>query len=261
MPFTAQNLTFSYGESPVIRDLSLSLSPGRFYGILGPNGCGKSTLLDLLCGHLKSESGEIRYGGKPIGKWTRPEIAREMALVPQNYHINFPFTSKEVVLMGRYPHIPRFSRPSAQDMEIVESVMEMTETAGFSDRYISELSGGERQRVVFARALAQDTPVLILDEATANLDINHVLSLLEIAAQGVGKQGKTVISVMQEINFAALFCEEMIFMKEGTVAAAGPTPAVLTPENLQRIYGVKAKVADDDFSGAKQVTFRRGQGC
>ena len=179
MPFELSSVSFSYTKKKVIDDISMAFAPGRFCGIIGPNGCGKTTLLDLLAKHRKPTGGRIVYKGKDLGSYSTKELSTEIALVPQNFYINFPFTVKEVVMMGRYPHIPRFSAPSAEDVDIVQEIMEKTGVSEFTGRFITELSGGERQRVVFARALAQDTHVLILDEATSNLDINHSISLVE----------------------------------------------------------------------------------
>jgi iron complex transport system ATP-binding protein len=159
--------------------------------------------------------------------------------------------------MGRYPHIPRFAAPSANDLRIVEDVMERTEITGFKDRFMTELSGGERQRVVFARALAQNTPVLILDEATSNLDINYSLSLLNIPEYGVNQEGKTVISVMQDINLAAVYCDYLVFMSAGRIAAHGATNEVLNPDTIESVFKVKSKVYLESYSDRLQVVFKK----
>ena len=168
MLFELNHIRFRYADRNVIDDISLSLAAGKFYGIIGPNGSGKTTLLDLLTRHRVPADGDIFYSGKPLALFSKKALSREIALVPQNFYINFPFTVKEIVMMGRYPHIPRFAAPSTADLKVLHEVMELTITRDFANRYITELSGGERQRVVFARALAQDAPVLILDVATSN---------------------------------------------------------------------------------------------
>jgi iron complex transport system ATP-binding protein len=160
-------------------------------------------------------------------------------------------------MMGRYPHIPRFAAPSAEDRRIVEEIMEQAEITGFTDRFITELSGGERQRVIFARALAQDTPVLILDEATSNLDINYSLSLLNISEQRVKKQGQTIIAVMQDINLAAVYCDYLIFMTGGQIAAHGVTRDVLNPETIAGVFKVESKVYTEAYCDALQVIFKK----
>lgn len=256
MSFELNNIAFFYGDTKIIDEISLNLDSGRFYGIIGPNGCGKTTLLDLLVKHKTPAAGTIIYNSKDLARYSSKKLAREMALVPQNFYINFPFTALEVVMMGRYPHIPRFSAPSTEDHRIVAEIMAETEITEFENRYVTELSGGERQRVVFARALAQETPVLLLDEATSNLDINHSLSLLKATADKVKQTGKTVIAVMQDINLAALFCNNLIFMKHGKIVAHGPTEDVLSPETIRSVFNVETQVNDDSFSQSKLVVFR-----
>jgi ABC-type cobalamin/Fe3+-siderophores transport system ATPase subunit len=257
MPFELTGVSFSYSEKKVIDDISMSFDPGMFCGIIGPNGCGKTTLLDLLAKHRRPTAGRIAYKGRDLGTYSAKELSKEIALVPQNFYINFPFTVEEVVMMGRYPHIPRFSAPSAEDVNIVQDIMEKTEVSEFTDRFINELSGGERQRVVFARALAQGTQVLILDEATSNLDINHSISLLNICERRMKQQGKTIISVMQDINLAAVYCDYLVFMSGGRIAIHGATRDVLNPGTMRQVFNVDAKVYAESYSDSLQVVFKK----
>jgi iron complex transport system ATP-binding protein len=257
MAFELNRIGFSYADRKVIDDVDIALAPGKFYGIMGPNGSGKTTLLDLLSRHRLPATGSIVYNGKKLPLYSKAELSREIALVPQNFYINFPFTVKEVVMMGRYPHIARFSAPAAEDVDLVRDVMQKTHIVDFKDRYITELSGGERQRVIFARALAQETPVLILDEATSNLDIHYSLSLLKLAAARVKDDGKTVIAVMQDINLAAGYCDYLIFMLNGHIAVHGETDRVLNPGTIRSVFQVDAKVYAESYSNSLQVVFRR----
>ena len=257
MPFELDNITFYYTDKKVIDDFSINLAPAKFYGIIGPNGSGKTTILDLLAGHRQPTNGELRYRGKALSSYSKLELSKEIALVPQNFYINFPFTVKEIVMMGRYPHIARFAAPSVDDWKIVREVMDKSEIVEFADRYVTELSGGERQRVVFARALAQDTPVLILDEATSNLDISYSLSLLNLAAGGVQSDAKTVIAVLQDINLAAAYCDYLIFMSKGQIVNHGPAREILNPEIVDSVFNVEAKVYFDNYSDSLQVVFRK----
>ncbi len=257
MPFELNHISFNYNDRKVIDDISLCLAPGKFYGIIGPNGSGKTTLLDLLARHRLPDSGEILYRDRALSSFSKKELSREIALVPQDFYINFPFTVKEVVMMGRYPHIARFATPSAHDWDALQSVMQETEISDFADRYITELSGGERQRVVFARALAQETPVLILDEATSNLDINYSISLLNLAERRLKKNDNTIVSVMQDINMAAGYCDYLIFMSGGRIEAHGDTRTVLTPETLKAVFNIEAKVYHEPYSEALQVVFKK----
>ncbi len=257
MLFECNHISFAYRDEPVICDFSISFEPGKFYGIIGPNGSGKTTVLDLLAKHISPVEGDITYKGRNIASYSRKVLSRELALVPQNFYIRFPFTVHEIVMMGRYPHIPRFASPSAEDIAMVEEIMEKTGISEFADRYITELSGGERQRVVFARALAQNTPVLILDEATSNLDINYAISLLNISEKRVREADSTVISVMQDINLAAVYCDYLIFLHKGRIAAHGFTSEVLTPDTIQSVFNVDAKVYRESFSDSLQVVFKK----
>jgi iron complex transport system ATP-binding protein len=257
MVYSVKGLSFSYGSGRVIRDLSLTLEPGIFYGLLGPNGCGKTTLLDLLVRHRKPGSGEIAFKGRPLSSWPGRELAKSVALVAQNPEAHFPYTVKEMVMMGRHPYVGRFSSPGKEDLVSVDEAMDRADVTVFKDAPVTELSGGERQRVFFARALAQDTEVLMLDEATSNLDIRHSLALLRTVRDNVEKKGRTVISVFQDINLAALFCHRIIFMRKGSIHTHGPVHDVLDSGVIRDVYGVESRVVDEPYAGSKQVFFSR----
>jgi iron complex transport system ATP-binding protein len=260
MGYRLKHIDFAYPGRPIFSDLAMALTAGCFHGIIGPNGCGKSTLLDLLGGLKRPDRGQISWREADLADHPPKFLAQKIALVPQDFHIDFPFAAGEVVTMGRYPHLARFEAPSAADREKVAAVMAMTDTATFTERRITELSGGERQRVIFARALAQETEVLLLDEATSALDINHSLRLLAIAAEGVKKRGLTVIAVFQDVNLAAQFCQRLVFLKGGRIVAQGATEAVLNPATLAATFGVSAEVGRNDFLGALQVAYRLSRG-
>jgi iron complex transport system ATP-binding protein len=255
--FRTEGLEFRYGTRPVLADLSLELGVGRFHGLLGPNGCGKTTLVDLLAGLKLPQAGRITFQGRDLAARSRRALAREIALVPQDFSVNFAFTARETIMMGRYPHMPRFTPPSAADHRTVESVMDQTDTRRLAEQPVTSLSGGERQRVVFARALAQSTPVLFLDEATSNLDIRHALDLLNLTTERVRRQGHTVLAVFQDINLAAMYCDELLFLKDGRLAAQGTPAEVLTAETLAAVFGVSARVSRDPDGGTLQVSYRR----
>lgn len=257
MGFIIDRISFSYPDKNVFKDFSLNLDTNRFIGIIGPNGCGKTTLLDLIMSLKRPQKGHITYLGKPLAGYSKRELARYIALVPQNYGVNFPYSAQEVVMMGRYPHIPRFSAPLPQDQAKVKKIMVQTGCMDLAHRPITELSGGERQRVVFARALAQEPKVLILDEATANMDIHHSLHLLRLVAKMKRESGMGVVAVFQDINLAAMFCQDMVVISEGSVAAVGPTASVLQPEILLKVFQVHAKVYFEDYSQSQQVVFRQ----
>ncbi|MCB2180460.1 MAG: ABC transporter ATP-binding protein [Desulfobulbaceae bacterium] len=253
--FDVRNVSFSYGEKDVLRDINLTFSPKKFYGLIGPNGSGKTTLLDLLIGNLEPASGSLSYKGRKISGYPRRELARELSLVPQDFSIQFSYTVLDVVLMGRHPYIPRFGTPSSHDLEVAQMAMAAIGIKGFENRFVTELSGGEKQRVVAARALAQETPVLILDEATSNLDICHTLEIFQVVQQRVRQKGDTVIAAIHDLNLAAAYCDEIIFLQEGRVFSAGLAEDVLTEKNIREVFGVENRVYYDEFSCHHQITF------
>lgn len=257
MVFEMENVVYAYNGHPAINNLSLCLEKGKFHAIIGPNGSGKTTLLDLLCGHLLPDVGRILLKGRPLDEFRKKELARTVALVPQEYRVNFPYTAREVISMGRYPHTPRFAAPTIEDKEKVDEVLEACGARDLAGRYMTELSGGEKQRVIFARALAQDTPVLLLDEPCANLDVRHALHLLDLAAIRVKETGATVIAVMHDINLAARYADGFVFMQSGRVVSTGPTMEVLAEPILKQIFGVDARVAYEPVISAPQVVFLR----
>ncbi|WP_218915080.1 ABC transporter ATP-binding protein [Desulfurivibrio alkaliphilus] len=253
--FQLHNVFFAYDDTTVLEEINLELPPGRFYGIVGPNGCGKTTLLDLLTGTRRVRRGSVLFQGRAIGAYRRRTLARQLALVPQEYAIDFAFTVEEVILMGRHPHLPRFGRPTAADWEIIDRVMAEIGIDYLAGRPVNELSGGEKQRVAVARALAQQTPTLLLDEATASLDIRYTLNILGALRQRVSRGEQTVIAVLHDLNLAAAFCDHLVFLNRGRIQAAGPTDQVLTPANIARVFGVECAVSHDRFSNAPRVSF------
>lgn len=257
MSFSLKNLCFGYDGHRVIDDVTLSFEPGKSYGIIGPNGSGKSTLLDLMAGHLAPDSGTVFLGENPLALYNRKALALKIAMVPQMFSVNFSYTAREVVMMGRYPHIPRFSSPTDEDLEKVEQVMEKTGISKFENRLVTEVSGGERQRIFFARALAQNAENLFLDEATSSLDINHAVAMMNIVTKEVREQGKTTVSVFQDLNLAAMYCEDLVFLKQGRAVAKGPVDKVLTESIVREVFGVSCHVAYHPHAGAPQVVYRK----
>ena len=255
--FELSEISFGYPRGPVLQGLSLKLAGGRFYGLLGPNGCGKTTLLDLMAGLKRPTDGRILFNGQPLSAYRRRQLAREMALVPQNFYVNFPFAVQEVVMMGRYPHLKRFAHPGPEDDRRVRDAMEITDTLRFARQPVTALSGGERQRVIFARALAQNAKVLMLDEATSNLDIRHSLALLSQTRDRVRRHRLTVIAVFQDVNLAAMYCDDLLFLQDGRIGAQGPTAEVMQADTLHAIYGVKGRIRAHAEYGLPQVDFRR----
>ncbi|MBA3008650.1 MAG: ABC transporter ATP-binding protein [Proteobacteria bacterium] len=256
MEIHIQDLGFSHGDTPIIRDLSCSFFPNTFYGILGPNGSGKTTLLDLISGFLIPDRGQVLLDRTDISSLTPKKIAQALSLVSQNYYINFPFSVEEVIMMGRHPYIDRFAHPCQTDMDRVSQVMDITGISHLKHRKITELSGGEKQRCIFARALCQDTPVLLLDEAFSNMDINHTLHMLGIIRELINKTKGTVICVLHDLNLAAAWADEILFLKNGTIQAKGKTSDIITQETIEQVFNVKSKVEFNEYVQAKQVYFK-----
>ena len=247
---------FGYGSQPVLDDFSYQFERGCCYGVLGPNGSGKTTLLDLLCGLLVPESGAILFNGRPLADWRPRAWARQVALVPQEFMVDFDFSVRMVVEMGRYPHLGRFEDLDARDHALVRKVMAELAIDGLDNRPVNRLSGGEKQRVAVARALAQEPEVLLLDEATSNLDIFHTLSIIGAVRSRVREEGLTVIAAMHDLNQAAFFCDRLLFLQHGRLISHGLIDEVLRSDVIDEVYGVQAQVVYNDYSGCRQVSFR-----
>ena len=247
---------FGYGNQGILRDIDLELHKGKRYGILGPNGSGKTTLLDILAGLHRPDSGELSFHGQPYANWSVRHRAQKLAMVAQEFSMRFGFTVRDVVEMGRHPHLGRFSSPTEADHQLVDEVMEILEISKLAERPVTELSGGEKQRVAVARALAQTPEVLLLDEATSNLDVFHSLSILEIIAKRSKDLGLTVVAAIHDLSLAASFCDELIFLKQGTILCQGPVKQVLVPEVIKEAYGVEAHIQPDTFNGGSHISFK-----
>ncbi len=242
LSLTAQNLFFSYDRrKSVIAEFSANFMPGRFYGLLGPNGCGKTTLLDLLAGIKKPSSGQILYAGKPLHYYTKRELAQKITLVPQEFSVGFGYTVEEIIMMGRHPYIDRFTKPSSSDWLAVEHAINSLDMGELRSSVATQLSGGQKQRVVVARALAQNCPIMLFDEATASLDIHHTIKICNIVKQKV-KAGATVIAAMHDLNLAAAFCDEVLFLKQGALLACGKTEKTITAENIAAVFSVESTI-------------------
>jgi len=250
-----KNISYAYETEQVVQDLSADFSSGQFYSLVGPNGSGKTTLLDLISGYFAPDTGAVSIDGTLLSALSKLDIARIMALVSQDHAIEFPFRVSQVLMMGRHPHIPRFSQPSRKDYDMIRRVMDQCRISHLENRRINELSGGERQRCVFARALCQDTPVLLLDEAFSNMDIRHTLQMLAMVKTAVKEQGKMVISVFHDLNLAAAWSDGIVMLRDGRIQAFGPPDTVMTPQMIQAVFGVSAIVEFNPHIQARQVCY------
>lgn len=242
----AEEIGFSYDQKPVLRGLSVRIFPGEFVGIIGPNGAGKSTLLNLLNGLLLPRQGRILLHQKELRTHTANDIARHIAIVPQFADIVFPYRVMEIVLMGRHPWLGPFAFESASDVAIAQQAMMATDVVHFADRFFTELSGGEKQGVIIARALAQNTPVLLLDEPTSSLDLKHQVFIYRLLDRMRREQGKTIVVVSHDINLAALFCERLVLLKDGVVMKEGTPGEIISRELIREAYETEVEILTDE---------------
>jgi iron complex transport system ATP-binding protein len=260
----ATDVTFSYGRTPgkgpanrlgrgdagqeaghdenVLKGVSLEVTRGTIVGLLGPNGSGKTTLLRIVSGVLKPRAGNVWLDGRPIEQLKRRDLARRVAVVPQETHSTFDFSVADMVLMGRYPHLGPFELEGAADQEIARDAMRVTGTAALEARAFATLSGGEKQRVVIASALAQASEMLLLDEPTASLDLRYQFEIATLLRTLNAERGTTLVVSTHDLNLAAALCERIVLLKHGQVIAQGRTSETLTAGNIRLLYGVDADV-------------------
>ena len=237
----------------------MEVHPGDFCGVIGPNGSGKSTLLKTLTGTIRPFSGRVQLYGKDIVGLSPREIARRIAVIPQDVSILFPFTAWEIVAMGRHPHVGRFRREGPLDLKVIERSMTDTDTQRLGDRYIDALSGGERQRVIIARALCQQPEALLLDEPTSHLDINHQVEIFELLLDLNKERKLAVFVISHDLNICAEYCRELIIIKDGRICRRGAPNEILTPDTVREAYGAEVSVLSNPKSAAPVVTIvRRG---
>ncbi|CAN5611725.1 ABC transporter ATP-binding protein [soil metagenome] len=255
--FDAGSVVFRYPGSgrDAIDGVTLRIHAGDFVALLGPNGSGKSTLLRLLLGALRPRAGTVLFRGRDVAIWPRAELARDIGVVTQSEEMAFPLTVRELVAMGRYPHLGAWRREGAEDRAAIASALERCEVADLAARSILELSGGERQRARLARALAQQPRTFVLDEPTASLDIAHEMALFELLAR-LSADGATVVLVTHNINIAARYAARLILLDDGRIAAAGAPGDVLRREIVEGVYAWPVEIGEID--GAPQVVPMRG---
>jgi iron complex transport system ATP-binding protein len=245
-------LSVRYGERLALREISLDLPAGSFVAVLGPNGAGKSTLVRALTRLVAPASGEIRCAGRLLREWGTAELARTIAVAPQDVWAPFEYTVLEMVLMGRSPHLSGMGLESDADVAKARQSLARLDLSDLESRPIQTLSGGERQRVLLARVLAQDTPIVILDEPTAHLDIAHQQRTLGLMSD-LNREGRTVVVVLHDLNLASLYCPRLVLLAEGRVCGDGPADEVLTEERLSEVYGARVLVSRHPQTGRPVV--------
>ena len=251
-----QDLTFAYRDRPVLEGVSFALNPGELVGLIGPNGSGKSTLLRLILGIFPADRGRILLNGLPLRRLSRKVIARHMAFVPQDTAIDAAFTARDIVAMGRNPHLGRFQPETPNDCAAIEWALTATSTRHLATRFVQELSGGERQRVMLARALAQQAPTLLLDEPTANLDVAHQLDVLT-QVQAVARDNRCALIALHDLTLAARFCDRILMLSEGRLVAQGKPDAVITEAHLATYFHIRAKVRwEPDIGGLVALPYQ-----
>ncbi len=239
---TLEGVTVRRGEREVLREVDLALRPGEVLGLVGANGAGKTTLLRAASGVLVPDAGRVLLGTDAVADLSRRELARRVAVVPQDTQIPFPFRAFEVVLMGRSPHLPALGFESESDLSLARDAMERVGVSGLADRSVLTLSGGERQLVVVARALAQAAEVLLLDEATAFLDLRHRARVLSLAREHAGDGRRAALVVSHDLALAARACDRLALLHEGRILALGPPGEVLTEGNVSHTFGLPVQV-------------------
>lgn len=249
--FAVQHLGFHYRgvPRPALAEISFDVAPGTVHGIIGPNGSGKSTLLRLLLGALEPGTGAVHYEGRPLADWSRRELARAVGVVPQREELAFPLTVRQLVAMGRYPHLRTWQREGATDRRAIDHALDRCDVARFAGRTLGTLSGGELQRVLLARALAQEPRTLVLDEPTAALDIHHEMAIFELLAALAARDGVTVVVVTHNLNLAARYADRLLLLDRGRTVCAGTPAEVMVRETLERVYGWPLAVTEHPGPG------------
>jgi iron complex transport system ATP-binding protein len=249
----AQDLCFAYGGRTALDGASLRVGPGEIVGLIGPNGSGKSTILKILSRVLAGYQGRVLLDGRDLRELDRREVARDLAVVPQEAAFSLPFTVLEVVLLGRHPHMGRLAFEAADDVAQARQALAHCGALHLAERSIHELSSGERQRVVFARALAQEPRVLLLDEPASFLDIRHQIEIYELVRSLAEKSAASILLVVHDLNLAAEYCDRVYLMRRGRVDTSGPTAAVFTYANLSRVFETDLYVDQNSITGKLMV--------
>jgi iron complex transport system ATP-binding protein len=248
-----EGLTLAYDRRTIAEDLTVAIPDRSFTVVIGPNACGKSTLLRALARMLKPAAGSVLLDGRDISSANAKQVARTLGLLPQSSIAPEGISVSELVSRGRYPHQGLLRQWSAEDERVVAEAMASTGVAELADRSVDELSGGQRQRVWIAMALAQQTPLLLLDEPTTYLDLAHQIDVLDLCARLHQEEGRTLVAVLHDLNHAARYATHLIAMRGGRVVAMGPPEEIVTAELVEEVFGLPCRVIDDPETGTPLV--------
>jgi iron complex transport system ATP-binding protein len=236
-----RHITVRFGKREILNDISADIAGGRITAVMGPNGCGKTTLLRCVGGLMQPTGGDVLIDDNPVGSYSARALAQKVAFVRQQAQTDLDFSAFEIVLMGRNPYQKRLQNESKADWDIVEQCMRQTNTWHLRFAKPNQMSGGELQRVMIARALAQQTPVLLMDEPVSNLDIAHQLEIMRLLRNA---KEKTILIVIHDLNLALQFCDDLMLFHGGSLLYQGPIAGGLTPENIREVYGVPSHAAE-----------------
>ncbi len=243
-----RNLSAGYRNEEILHNVSFHAENSEFIALLGPNGAGKSTLLKAIMGFLPASEGAINIKGKNLNAWSRKQLASKIAFIPQEAYQQFQFQVEEIVLMGRFPYLNVLQRYSKEDYRVVNEILDTFDLLSLKDRYLNELSGGERQRVFLARAIAQNTDILLLDETFSQLDINHQVELMRLLHTIHKETGKLIILVSHNINLTANFCDRIILLKSGKIIADGNSAEIINSDTLGKAYDMQFEIATNSIT-------------
>jgi iron complex transport system ATP-binding protein len=247
-------LNFSYEKTPVLSELSFCIENNAFFIIIGPNGSGKSTLLKIIAGIVQPSAGQIHIHGRPITGYPKKSLAKIISWVPQMTVVDFPFSVLDVVLMGRAPHLGLLGLEKKTDIVKAMEALEFTGVAHLSNRKINHLSGGEQQRVFIARAICQDTEILLLDEPTASLDLAHQVRIMDLMEKLKAEKKTTIVMVSHDINLAAMYGDVLLLISKGKIVKSGPPAEVITFQTLEETYGCTLLVDESPLGRYPRIT-------
>jgi len=250
-----ENVTLAYRNQEVIKNLSLDFEAGEFCALIGPNGAGKSTLLKSVVKFLEPTTGKIFLDEKPLTLWKHKKLAQRIALIPQDFQLQFDYKVQDLVLTGRFPYLGYWQNYSQKDRQIVEKILRELDLFSMRNKMFSQLSGGEKQRVSIARALVQETEIILMDEAFANLDINHQLEIMKILSQINREQKKLVILVSHNLNLASDYCERIIMLKEGKLIADGSPHEIINMKTIKKLFDAEFDIIENPISHRPNLVY------